>query len=91
MELMETADLKRALSEAGYEMKRGSTVLLYTGHYRRAFGTRWVQRYAPTINKRGWPHLTSLNLRIGHRTGDHYLPAYINGADGKILRRVNSD
>ena len=39
MELIETADLERALSEAGYEMKPGDTVLLYTDHYRRAFGT----------------------------------------------------
>jgi kynurenine formamidase len=38
-ELIETADLERALSEAGLEIKRGDTVLLYTDHYRRAFGT----------------------------------------------------
>lgn len=39
MELIETADLERALGEAGLEIKRGDTVLLYTDHYRRAFGT----------------------------------------------------
>jgi kynurenine formamidase len=39
MELIETADLERALSESGLEIKRGDTVLLYTDHYRRAFGT----------------------------------------------------
>jgi kynurenine formamidase len=38
-ELIETADLERALSGAGLEIKRGDTVLLYTDHYRRAFGT----------------------------------------------------
>jgi kynurenine formamidase len=38
-ELIEPADLERALSEAGLEIKRGDTVLLYTDHYRRAFGT----------------------------------------------------
>lgn len=38
-ELIETADLERALSEAGLEIKPGDTVLLYTDHYRRAFGT----------------------------------------------------
>ena len=37
MELIETADLERALT--GQEIKRGDTVLLYTDHYRRAFGT----------------------------------------------------
>jgi kynurenine formamidase len=38
-ELIEPADLERALSEAGLEIKQGDTVLLYTDHYRRAFGT----------------------------------------------------
>jgi kynurenine formamidase len=39
MELIEVADLERALSEAGLKIRRGDTVLLYTDHYRRAFGT----------------------------------------------------
>ena len=38
-ELIEPADLERALSEANLEIKRGDTVLLYTDHYRRAYGT----------------------------------------------------
>ena len=38
-ELIEQADLERALVEAGLEIKQGDTVLLYTDHYRRAFGT----------------------------------------------------
>jgi kynurenine formamidase len=38
-ELIEPVDLERALSKAGLEIKRGDTVLLYTDHYRRAFGT----------------------------------------------------
>ena len=38
-ELIEAADLERALSEANLEIKPGDTVLLYTDHYRRAFGT----------------------------------------------------
>jgi kynurenine formamidase len=38
-ELIEVADLERALTAAGLEIKRGDTVLLYTDHYRRAFGT----------------------------------------------------
>src|ERR1051325_10279791 len=38
-ELIEIADLERALSVSGLEIKRGDTVLLYTDHYRRAFGT----------------------------------------------------
>lgn len=38
-ELIEVEDLESALSAAGLEIKRGDTVLLYTDHYRRAFGT----------------------------------------------------
>jgi kynurenine formamidase len=38
-ELIEPVDLERALSEAQLEIKPGDTVLLYTDHYRRAFGT----------------------------------------------------
>src|SRR3954469_7482462 len=37
--LIETEDLERALAEARLEIRRGDTVLLYTDHYRRAFGT----------------------------------------------------
>jgi len=41
-DLIEPADLERALSQVGLEIKPGDTVLLYTDHYRRAFGTdRW--------------------------------------------------
>ncbi len=38
-ELIEPIELERALAAAGLEIKRGDTVLLYTDHYRRAFGT----------------------------------------------------
>jgi kynurenine formamidase len=38
-ELIEVADLERALVADGLTIKRGDTVLLYTDHYRRAFGT----------------------------------------------------
>jgi kynurenine formamidase len=38
-ELIEVADLERALSAAGLDIREGDTVLLYTDHYRRAFGT----------------------------------------------------
>jgi len=38
-ELIETADLERALAAANFDIKPGDTVLLYTDHYRRAFGT----------------------------------------------------
>ena len=38
-ELIEPVDLERALSKASLEIKQRDTVLLYTDHYRRAFGT----------------------------------------------------
>jgi kynurenine formamidase len=39
-ELIEITDLERALARANLEIKQGDTVLLYTDHYRRAFGTK---------------------------------------------------
>jgi kynurenine formamidase len=38
-ELIEPADLALALSQANLEIKPGDTILLYTDHYRRAYGT----------------------------------------------------
>jgi kynurenine formamidase len=38
-ELIEAGDLQDALTQAGLEIKPGDTILLYTDHYRRAFGT----------------------------------------------------
>ncbi len=38
-ELIEPSDLERALSEASLDIRPGDAVLLYTDHYRRAFGT----------------------------------------------------
>ena len=39
-ELIEPADLEVALAVAKLQIKPGDTVLLYTDHYRRAFGTQ---------------------------------------------------
>lgn len=38
-QLIEVPDLERALEVAGLEIQAGDTVLLYTDHYRRAYGT----------------------------------------------------
>ena len=38
-QLIEPTDLEQARTEAGLEIKQGDTVLLYTDHYRRTFGT----------------------------------------------------
>jgi kynurenine formamidase len=55
MELIEIADLERALADAGLEIKRGDTVLLYTDHYRRAFGTEnWHRGPGVSIEATRW-------------------------------------
>jgi kynurenine formamidase len=38
-ELIETSDLISALKAADLQIKKGDTVLLYTDHYRRSYGT----------------------------------------------------
>jgi kynurenine formamidase len=54
-ELIEPADLQRALSAAGLEIKPGDTVLLYTDHYRRAFGTNdWHHGPGISIDAARW-------------------------------------
>ena len=40
LELIEPGDLELALFQAGLDIMAGDTVLLFTDHYRRAFGTR---------------------------------------------------
>jgi kynurenine formamidase len=54
-ELIESTDLERALSEAALEIKPGDTVLLYTDHYRRAFGTEdWYKGPGISIEAARW-------------------------------------
>lgn len=54
-ELMEPADLERALSAAGLEIKPGDTVLLYTDHYRRAYGTGdWFKGPGVSVDAARW-------------------------------------
>ncbi len=54
-ELIETADLERALSAAQLEIRPGDTVLLYTDHYRRAFGTQdWDNGPGISVDAARW-------------------------------------
>lgn len=54
-ELIEIADLERALSEAGLEIKPGDTVLIYTDHYRRAYGTdKWQDGPGLSVEAARW-------------------------------------
>ena len=55
MELIEADDLERALSAAGLEIKRGDTVLLYTDHDRRAYGTEnWHRGPGVSVEATRW-------------------------------------
>ncbi len=55
LDLIEPADLERALSEAGLEIKPGDTILLYTDHYRRTFGTDdWHNGPGVSIDTARW-------------------------------------
>src|SRR6185503_7188708 len=54
-ELIEPADLDRALLEASLEIKPGDTVLLHTDHYRRAFGTaQWHDGPGISVETARW-------------------------------------
>jgi kynurenine formamidase len=55
LDLIETADLERALVASGLEIKAGDTVLLYTDHYRRAFGTKnWHNGPGVSVEAARW-------------------------------------
>src|SRR5215216_4500512 len=54
-ELIEPADLERALAEADLKVKPGDTVLIYTDHYRRAFGTEdWQNGPGVSVGAARW-------------------------------------
>src|SRR3712207_86446 len=53
--LIEPTDLERALSQAALEIKPGDTVLLYTDHYRRAYGTEnWYNGPGISVEAARW-------------------------------------
>jgi kynurenine formamidase len=55
LDLIEPADLENALAGAGLEIKPGDTVLLYTDHYRRAYGTDdWFKGPGISVGAARW-------------------------------------
>ena len=58
------ADMERALSEAGLDIKQGDTVLLYTDHYRRAFGTD------------DWQHGPGISIETARWLGQQKIAAF---------------
>jgi kynurenine formamidase len=63
-ELIEPDDLKEALSKSGLEIKTGDTVLIYTDHYRRAFGTK------------DWDHGPGLSAAAARWLGQQKISAF---------------
>jgi kynurenine formamidase len=63
-ELIEMADLEHALSINGLVVQPGDTVLLYTDHYRRTFGTD------------EWPHGPGLSATAARWLGEQRIAAF---------------
>jgi kynurenine formamidase len=63
-ELIEPADLEGALAAGGLEIKPGDTVLLYTDHYRRAYGTE------------DWPHGPGISAKAARWLGQQKIAAF---------------
>ncbi len=63
-ELIEVIDLERALVTAVQEIRPGDTVLLYTDHYRRAFGTA------------DWPHGPGISSASARWLGQQGIAAF---------------
>ncbi len=54
-QLIEVEDLEHAASDAGVDIRQGDTVLLYTDHYRRAFGTaNWHRGPGVSVQAAQW-------------------------------------
>lgn len=63
-ELIEPSDFETALSNAGLEIKVGDTVLLYTDHYRRFFGTE------------SWDHGPGISAASARWLGEQKIAAF---------------
>jgi len=63
-ELIEPADMERALAAAGLDIKQGDTVLLYTDHYRRVFGTD------------DWQHGPGISIEAARWLGQQKIAAF---------------
>lgn len=63
-DIIHAADLADATQRAGVELKAGSTVLLYTDHYRRTYGGA------------EWEHGPGLSAAAAHWLGEHRIAAF---------------
>lgn len=77
-ELIEPADLEDALAAASLEIQRGDTVLLYTDHYRRTFGTD------------DWPHGPGISTAAARWLGAQGIAAFGVETMSPGVRRVSN-
>ena len=77
-ELIESNDLKQALAVANLEIKPGDTVLLYTDHYRRTFGTE------------NWPHGPGLSAEATRWLGEQKIAAFGVESMSPGVRKVSN-
>lgn len=77
-ELIEVADLKQALARSGGQIRQGDTVLLYTDHYRRTFGTH------------GWPEAPGVSAAAARWLGEQGIAAFGVEAMSPGVRHVSN-
>jgi kynurenine formamidase len=83
-DLIEIADLERALSKASLEIKQGDTVLIYTDHYRRAFATdNWHRGPGVSIEGARW-----LGLKKIAAFGVEPASPGVRGVSNKEVHRI---
>jgi kynurenine formamidase len=77
-ELIGIADLQQALAAAGLEIRAGDTLLLYTDHYRRAFGTA------------DWERSPGLSADAARWLGEQHIAAFGVEAAAPGVRHVSN-
>jgi kynurenine formamidase len=77
-DLIEIVDLEQALAASGLAIKPGDTVLLYTDHYRRTFGTE------------NWPHSPGLSAAAARWLGEQKIAAFGVESMSPGVRKVSN-
>lgn len=77
-ELIGIGDLEKALLDTNHTIKAGDTVLLYTDHYRRAYGTE------------DWEHGPGLSAEAARWLGEHKIAAFGVETMSPGIRKVSN-
>ncbi len=83
-EIIEVADLHSAVETSGSQITQGSTVLIYTDHYRKTYGTE------------DWPHGPGISVAAARWLGEQKIAAFgvetmspgIPGISNKEVHRI---